>query len=71
MKRDRGYQREWGRICADCGYARINVRHNVTAESQVEGPDYYAPMPDLHEFVPTDRFTSPHAATLHARPVPR
>lgn len=52
-----GYQREWSRLCAVCGYARINVRHNTTLESQTEGPDYYRGMTDLHEFVPTDRFS--------------
>jgi hypothetical protein len=52
----RWFQREWERKCACCGYARINVRHNVTPESQIEGPGYYAGMTDLHEFVPSAEF---------------
>lgn len=49
----RGY--DPGPDCRVCGYKRINVRHNVTPESQIEGPDYYADMlHELHEFVAVD-----------------
>jgi hypothetical protein len=49
-------QKSWSERCARCGYARLNVRHNTTPESQTEGPDYYARMTDLHAFEPTGRY---------------
>jgi len=44
------WQREAARRCSVCGYANINVRHNIKPEDQLEGPAYYADMTDLHEF---------------------
>jgi hypothetical protein len=46
MQRDR----EANLVCSVCGYANINVRHNVDPADQIEGPEYYADMTDLHEF---------------------
>ena len=66
MRASRQGQREWSRLCAACGYARINVRHNVTPESQVEGREYYARMTDLHEFVLSDRFSTLAAPSMRA-----
>lgn len=27
--------------CAQCGYARLNVRHEIDPDTAPEGPDYY------------------------------
>lgn len=43
--------------CRQCGFLRINVRHEPDPENAPEGPDYYTAMGDvLHEFVPSGEY---------------
>jgi hypothetical protein len=51
--REREHARQLSEKCRQCGYARINVRHNILLKDQIEGPDYYRDT-DLHEFVPKE-----------------
>lgn len=46
------YDAEAYERCGRCPYLRINVRHNVDPADQLEGPDYYADITDLHVFEP-------------------